>query len=67
MCEDLCVWHFVAPFDVKDAAEAAHVETVQSLLLLCICCPCLTRIQKSVDDAGIIHCHLDRVLISQIA
>ena len=57
-CEDLCVWHFVVPFDVEDVAEAQHVETVQSLLLPCICCPCHTAIQKSVDDAGIVHCHL---------
>ena len=57
-CEDLCVWYFVAPFDVEDVAEAAHVETVQSLLLPCTCCPCLTAIQKNVSDAGIVHCHL---------
>ena len=23
-CEDLCVWHFVTPFDVEDGAKAAH-------------------------------------------
>ena len=35
-CEDLCVWLFVVPVDVEDAVEAAHVESVQPLLLLCI-------------------------------
>ena len=52
------VFGFVAPFDVEDAMEAAYVETVQSLLLLCICCPCLTAIQKSVDNAGMLNYHL---------
>ena len=59
-CEDLNVWHFVAPLDVGDAVEAARVETVQSLLLLCVGCPCLAAVQQSADNAGIVYGYLGR-------
>ena len=58
--QDHSIWHIVSPIDVEDAAEAVHVENVESLFLLCICHPCLTAIQQGTDDAGIVYCHLSR-------
>ena len=54
----LGIWHFVTPFDAKDAAKTVQVEAVQLPLLFGVCCPGLTAIQEHADDAGIGHCHL---------
>ena len=34
------------------------METIQLLLLLFICPPCLKAIQQNADNAGIVCCHL---------
>ena len=57
-CEYLGIWHFVTPFDAKDAAKTAQVEAVQLPLLFGVCCPGLTAMQERADDSGVVHCHL---------
>ena len=41
-----CVGHPVPPPNVQEAPETPKMETVQPLLLACVCSPCFAAVQK---------------------
>ena len=56
--QDLGVGHSVLPGSAQDAADASHVEGIESFLLSGICGLRLADVHQCVDDTGIVHYHL---------